>query len=185
MRQDKPLSSIPVHAAQGRQAMPSSSPPELDICDDPRFQRREWKLQRLFWYLMYAVLLAVMLGAMGKGMLSRASIGGTASSLHFEYERFLRYRAGDELRITFNSPYDLTRISFDRGYFRSIGIQRIFPKPKNILMTDETAILVFESISSEPMTVTITISPDHAGLHHGWIAVNAKARHPFKQFVYP
>jgi hypothetical protein len=165
--------------------MRPSSPPELDISDDPHFQNREWKLQRLFWFLMYAVLLAVMLGAIGKGVLSYASLGSTDGHLKFEYERLLRYRAGDEMRITVSSPYDTTRVSFDSDYFRQIGIRRVFPEPKNILMTEDTAIMIFESISTEPTMVTITISPDHIGSHHGWISVDGGPRHPFTQFVYP
>lgn len=165
--------------------MPSSSPPELEVCSDARFQKKEWKLQRFFWLLMYGALLAVMLGAIGKGVLSRAVLVDADGPLRFEYERFLRYRANDELRVTFSSPYDVTRISFDGDYFRRIGIQRIFPEPKNILMTDEAAILIFDSISAEPMMVTIIVSPDHVGMHHGWIAVNGEASHSFRQFVYP
>lgn len=171
--------------ARGREKMRPSSPPELDICDDPHFQKKEWKVQHLFWFLMYAVLLAVMLGAIGKGVLSYASLGGAGKTFQFEYERFLRYRANGEMRVTVSSPYDTTRVSFDSDYFRQIGIQRVFPEPKSILMTEDIAIMIFESISTEPTTVTITISPDRIGSHEGWIAVNGGARHPFKQFVYP
>jgi hypothetical protein len=171
--------------AHGRKQMRPSSPTELDICDDPHFQKKEWKVQHLFWFLMYAVLLAVMLGAIGKGILSYAGLSSTEGPLQFKYERFLRYRADGEMRITVSSPYDRARVTFDGDYFRQIGIKRVFPEPKSILMTEDTAIMIFESISTEPTMVTITISPDRIGSHHGWIAVDGGARHPFTQFVYP
>jgi hypothetical protein len=171
--------------ARTREAMRSSLPPKLDICDDPRFQQREWRMQRLFWLLMYVVLLAVMLGAIGKGVLSDSHLGSLQGPLHFEYERFLRYRAAGEMRVTVSSPYDTTRISLDGDYFRQIGIQGVFPEPKNILMTEDATIMIFDSISAEPTMVTISVSPDRIGLQHGWIAVDGGTRYPFKQFVYP
>lgn len=165
--------------------MNPSLPPDLETGEDLRFQKREWKVQRVFWSLMYGVIIAVMLGVTGKGMLSHSRLGTADGPLQLDYERFLRYRSNDDLRIAVRSHRDITRLTFNSDYFNHIGVQRILPEPKAMLMTDKTVTLVFDNIPSEPTIVTITVSPDSIGRHHGWAAVDGGARHSFTQFVYP
>lgn len=165
--------------------MQDSSPQGFDICTDPRFQRREWKVQRCVWLLMYATVVAVTMGVIGKGILSQATLRTSDGSLILSYERFLRYRAADGLRILIRSPEETVKVSFDSTYFKHIGVRNILPEPEETLMTHDTVTLTFRNTPSAPAMVLITISPERTGIQRGWVSVADGGRHPLTQFVYP
>lgn len=164
------------------------SPPSLlniDERENDHKQRREWMIQRLFWALLYAAILAIILGAVGRGPLSHIRIGEVGDPLQFEYERFLRYRATEDLRITVHNGSPSTRLLFSKDYFRNIGIQRIMPEPEEVLTTEKAVVLVFTGTPSVTSNITVTISPNKSGRHQGWVAVDNHPPHFFNQFVYP
>lgn len=137
------------------------------------------------WFFMYAAIAAVMLGGIGKGVLSHTVLHSEEGLLRIDYERFMRYRSADELHIVVRSPRDRVRLSFNTPYFNRIGVQRILPEPAETLMTADTVTLTFKNTPSEPAVVRLTISPDRIGSQRGWISIDGGPRHTFNQFVYP
>lgn len=167
---------------------PSNAPKDplgLDLNNDPRAQRKGWMVQRGFWAFFYGLMIAVMLGIVGKGVLSYAEVESTDGSFRMQYERFLRYQAPDELRLTLFSAGHFTRVTFNSEYFRDVGVKRIIPEPREILMTTEAVTLIFTALPVEETRITVDVSPRTVGLQEAWIAVDNQSPIPFKQFIYP
>jgi hypothetical protein len=60
----------------------------MEVNADIEFQRRVWRVQRIGWLIIAAVIVAALLGVFGGGPLSRAAVQG--DGLRLEYERFAR-----------------------------------------------------------------------------------------------
>lgn len=164
------------------------NPPDLlniDARESSHRQRLEWRIQQIFLIFLYAAILAVMLGAVGEGVLSHASLGMPSGPLQLEYERFLRYRSAENLHIRIHHGSPTAHLSLSKNYFRNVGLQRIMPEPKAVIMTEKAVILTFSGTPSEVSSITLTVSPDKVGRQHGWIAVDDYPPLLFSQFVYP
>jgi hypothetical protein len=72
---------------------------DLEIQQDLNYQRREWRIQRLGWVVMRLVILAALLGLLGNGPLSKASVTATDGSLRLDYHRCWHYRNPMTLEI--------------------------------------------------------------------------------------
>ena len=165
--------------------MESPPKPDLELEDNPQFQQREWRVQRICWVFFFAVIIAVMLGVIGNGILSRTELGAVGAPLRMEYQRFLRFHSPDELRLAIRSPGTTAKLIFESQYFKDIGVQSILPEPRTVMMTNEAVSLIFNAVPLEETRITISIRPDTVGNRAGWVAVDNHPRHAFSQFVYP
>ena len=81
--------SVSGHTERTRQSA------ELQLDEDPRFQERMWRIERLGWWAIGGILVAAAAGLFGHGLASRATLAipdpaRPASHLTLEYDRFTR-----------------------------------------------------------------------------------------------
>src|SRR5687767_14817323 len=103
---------------------------DLQIDQDPAFQRRMWAAQRAGWLVMALVILGGLLGAFGgRGLLARSQVGTDGDPLWMEYRRLARHGAPDALTLHVGpglaEPRDSTLgVWFDSSYLRGLEIQQ-------------------------------------------------------------
>jgi hypothetical protein len=158
--------------------------PGLEINEDLRHERREWGVQRVAWILLYLLLAAIALGLFGNGPLSKTVIGTDDAPL-LEYERFMRHRSPDTLRVTAVPSGGKVTVALGRRYLQRIAIQQIEPVPERVVAGVDATQFIFSAVSTQAVEVLFEIRPDRVGSADGWIAVNGGERHRFSQFVYP
>ncbi|HJU87933.1 MAG TPA: hypothetical protein VJ672_00990 [Gemmatimonadaceae bacterium] len=107
---------------------------ELEISEDADFQRLDWKLQRVGWGIMGALVIAGLLGFFGRGPVSKRVAGDAGDPLRVEYNRFLRRHADEQITLLI-APSALSangeaRVSIDSTLLREISIRRMTPEPE-------------------------------------------------------
>src|SRR4051812_33932540 len=65
-------------------------PRDLEISHEMPFHEQMWRLQRIGWALMGALMLIALLGFLGPGVFARTTAGERGAPLQVEYERFAR-----------------------------------------------------------------------------------------------
>jgi hypothetical protein len=145
--------------------------PGLQISENMREQKREWRVQRIAWAILYPLLFAIIIGLFGKGPISSAQLETASGAVHLKYERFLRYNAPDTLELTVQATSETVRVMLDNQYARKIQIEKITPTPTRVISGADTMIFVFSSRASTPMRAEFYFQPEKIGFLDGWIAV--------------
>jgi hypothetical protein len=166
----------------------SSSKDGLEITQDLSLQRREWRVQKVLWVLIAAVLIAALAGLIGPGPLSYSSVGG--SGFRVTYLRFARWQAPNSLVITASGPQGgPLRIEINRSYLASTAVQQITPEPSSVSSTGGAYLYTFQSTGvTTSTTVTFDLQPTSMGRLHAKVAPGPGAGGSpveFSQFVYP
>ena len=134
--------------------MPHSYP-GLEIDEDARQERREWGVQRITWVLLYVLLAATALGLFGNGPLSKTVAGAADGSLSLEYERFMRHRSPDTLRVTATPSGGRLDVAFDRAYLQRISIEQIEPQPERVVAGADATHFIFNADSAQAIEVLV------------------------------
>jgi hypothetical protein len=160
---------------------------DLQVTQDPVFQRREWRVQRVGRALMALVVAGGLLGLFGGGPLSRATVtdGG---GLRVDYGRFERVQAPTALRIHVH-PRAVSdgraEVWVDRDYLLDGQVVGVDPAPVASATGADRLVYVFDVADpTRPVVVTIHLRLQHAGLRAGRIGV-AGGTVSFRQLVYP
>ncbi len=103
----------------------------IQIDDDPAYQQREWRFERIGWVVMAVLLVAGLLGLLGYGPLSRTQ-AGTPGTLTVDYDRLQRASAPSEYR--FHATPTLARdgqlrLRFDNALLAEIELNSVLPEP--------------------------------------------------------
>jgi hypothetical protein len=167
------------------QHMEQEQYPGLQMSEDMLQQKREWAVQRIAWVVLYALLIAIALGLTGKGVLSDASVGSPETAIQMKYDRFMRWHAPNDLRLTVQPSSSSVRIMLDSQYVRQVEIKKITPTPERTISAGDAMIFVFNADPSDPLHAEFQIRPETIGRLTGWVAVDGKQRHAFSQVVYP
>ena len=162
-------------------------PRELEIEDDPRFQRREWRLQHLGWWMLSLLIGASVLGVFGSGPLSETRAGEPGTALWLEYDRFVRVGAPNRISVHLGAaPAErpVREVRFDRAYFDSLRINRITPEPQHVEVDGDDARLLFavEPTSRETIVV-FDVEPLVAGRRTGRVSTRQQ-QVLLRQFAY-
>lgn len=102
---------------------------ELQLEQDPTFQRRDWLVQRVGWALMLVVVLAAAGGLLGRGPAARATIGDAGAPIRIEYMRIIRHATAERLTMRLANVTGERRIVLDSAIVAALEIQRVVPAP--------------------------------------------------------
>jgi hypothetical protein len=160
----------------------------LQVDDNIDFQRRSWRIQRVGWVVMLAVVAAALAGALGSGPLSHRR-AGSADTVGVEYLRFSRYQTQENLSVHLSpraTRSETVRVWFDRGYLDGMKIDSVMPLPARLDAAGDR--LVYEFRVSKPgdaMTITFLMEPQRLGSIAGRLGAGDASPVTFRQFVYP
>lgn len=160
---------------------------ELDLAEDMRHQRREWKAEHVGWWVMGAILLAALLGLAGPGPLSLTTTGTPGSNLWVEHQRFARYQAPMEIKVHFRQPMqdDEIRIAMDREFYASTESE-ISPPPEKTELRGDRVSFVFPARSASGHTgIIFRAKPTQRGSHRVRIWLDDEHSVTLRIFIFP
>jgi hypothetical protein len=162
---------------------------DLELPDDPSFQRIEWIAQRAAWIVWGLVIIAALAGLFGPGPFSNATAESADQALSVHYERFLHYHNPTEIRLRVTKQdrsRELAEVLIDQSLLDRIEIRRIVPEPTENLVTDNGVIHVF-SIPRDAATGEITYWVDYEkyGRAKGQITLDGRSAVTLRTFVFP
>lgn len=161
------------------------------INEDPDFQQRSWKWQRVGWVVMILIVAAAFLGLFGSGgLFADARVGEPDSLLWVEYNRFGRLQAETTyLRVHLGpgaAEGDRLRFWLSRRYMESAHILGVTPQPESVEAgPDRYTFIISAPNLSQPTTVTFRLEPEEFGPLRGQVGLDGKGPLSFSQFVYP
>lgn len=160
----------------------------LQIDEDRTHQRREWRIERVGWALMAALLLAGLLGLLGDGPLSRARAGDGA--LTVDYDRLQRAAAPYAYR--FEADPSLARdgrlrLRFDDALLEDVELQSVIPEPESVAAGPGYTEFAFEMDAGAGPPAHIAIVYQHRTFGHvaGRITTTGAPPLVVDQFVFP
>lgn len=159
----------------------------LDLAEDMRHQRHEWKAEHIGWWAMGAVLVAALAGLAGPGPLSWTTAGTPGSDLWVEHQRFARYQAPMEIKVHFQQPAQdgEVRIAMNREFHASTESD-ISPQPEKTELKAERVVFVFPVRSAPGNTsVLFRVKPTQRGSHESRIWLGDDHSVAFRIFVFP
>ena len=162
---------------------------EIEVNQDLEFQRKEWRVQRIGWLVILAVIVAALLGAFGRGPLAHGEVTDAASGLRLEYERIARHESPSELVFHIRAGTVTTndvRIWLSRSYADGLEIERISPEPESESVTDDR--VTYSFLLDDPRRearVTFNLTPDAMGRRQASAGIVNGPTLRFAQFVLP
>jgi len=163
---------------------------DLEIGQDPDFQRRQWAIQRVGWVAMGMVILAALAGLMGAGPLSRATAGGPDDDLRLMYLRFDHRHAPTEVRMEIAGDAireGEVRVWVDQAFLDRIQLEQVIPEPEEVLAEPDRKVYVFRAGSNpnQPLAVTFQLQQDAFGVHTNRVGLVDGPELTFWQVIYP
>jgi hypothetical protein len=161
----------------------------LEIATDLKHQRRLWVVERVGWTVMGLLIVAGLAGLFGSGPLSRASAGQPGSALRVEYERFGRYEAPSELKLSIGAEQvqgSMLRVWISRDYLDRVEVERTMP-PCDVSQLDVNRVIYVFNLAqtNKPAMITFYVRPTAYGKTRGNIGIVGGPEVPFSEFVYP
>jgi hypothetical protein len=162
---------------------------ELDLETDARFQRSEWRAQRIGWIIWSLIVVAACLGLLGPGWLSDREAISADGGLTVGYDRFLHYHHPSQLTITCHGVHldsDAFGISVARSLLDQMQILRIDPEPVHSQVADNSVIYEFRrDPRANAGKVVFHVEYERYGNAEGEIALMGGDPVTLRQFVYP
>lgn len=158
----------------------------LEVAEDPAFQHRSWRIQRIGWLVMALLVLGALGGVFGAGPLSRAT--EESAELSVEYPRFARLQA--PVRLTLRFPAQAARngevrLWLERRYVEKAKLERVVPQPREVEASPERLTYVFAVAGGEGLAAaTFHLEFDTFGLVEGRAGTGSRVL-SFRQLVYP
>ena len=151
---------------------------EIDLQDDLKFTRGDWKIERVGWAALAAFLAAGFLGLLGPGLFSRVSADGPLS---VEYERFSRLMNEEEIRVRL-SPGDRS-LWVENRFLDGVRIRSMTPEPASVKAEPGWTVYTFEAAGD--VDALLEVEPRKAGRSEGRFGVSPDRTVAVRQFVYP
>ena len=166
-----------------------SSLQDLESPEALRSQRREWIAERIGWLAIALVLLAGLLGLLGRGPLSHVRRTSSDGSLAVEYYALERYHAPTRLIIRLREPASAApqvRLAISRRFADSTIEETIVPRPVLVESRgDELVYTLRMSEIDEQGAIIIRYEHDEFGALPYHVRIDGPAEVPLSQFVFP
>jgi protein-L-isoaspartate(D-aspartate) O-methyltransferase len=149
--------------------------------DEP-FEDRWWRVEKIAWMLMTALLVAGGCGLFGRGALAKSH--ATGSDVAVEYERVVRYQT--PTRISLRVPPDDrgTRVFVGRSLLDRLQVQSSMPPPLGSEVRPDGAVLLFPTQPTGGV-ITLTAEPGSIGICQQSLGLDGRPPISFRQLILP
>jgi hypothetical protein len=142
------------------------------VGEDLEFQRHWWAFERAVWIFFLLVLVADVLGLLGRGPLAKAERRSADGLLNVHYERVERATTPSTLTIQPSAAAvqnGAVHVFVGEAVLRELGSQRIDPQPASATVGNGGVTFVFPS-QSQPSAIQFQLAPQSIGVHHFTVA---------------
>jgi hypothetical protein len=163
----------------------------IQIDENPGFQARYWRIERIGWWAMAATLLAAGAGLFGHGLVSRAKLFlpdpvETAGGIVLDYEQW--GRAHRESQFLLSRPSELSSGTFSlwlsNEYLRDAELLRMTPEAATQELVSNGVRYHFR-IDHGLQTVILRFKPERPGRLSGSFRLNDGPPVTFEQWIFP
>ncbi|MFD2245187.1 hypothetical protein [Pontibacter ruber] len=159
----------------------------LEIQEDINLASKTWTLQRIGWVVMLLIVISAVLGFTGGGGvagINNMKVGGEAEGMQLEYERFLRWEAPAEFKVTlFDVQAPEQQLRFSKDFYEKLQVEQVVPEPKEVQVGKDYITYTFNSEGDEARMI-FYLKPQQPGQLQ--VAVdNGRKKITLSQFVYP
>jgi hypothetical protein len=160
---------------------------ELELEQDPHFQRLDWRLQRAGWGLMLLLIVSAASGLLGRGPLARTTIAPAGSPLTVEYNRLIRHGTEERLTLRLDAlASGEARVTLDSALLSAIQIRRLTPRPVRVETTPGGAAYTFALAGpSAARAIIIDYVSERYWRRSGTLALNDRPPLPLSLFIFP
>lgn len=159
----------------------------LQIDQNERFQRREWRFERIGWGILGVFVLAGLVGLLGTGPLSWAAARSEQGLVTVEYQRIAHHEADDSVSLVFAADAaeeGTISVELTGSWVAGVDMQGISPQP-----VEERAVpggVVFDIAVERPgpTSVLIGFRAQEYGTLEATVAVRGDTT-SFTQLVLP
>jgi hypothetical protein len=167
----------------------ATAPKTLEVEQDLRYQKWEWRLQRVGWVLIALFVLAAALGFVAEGPLTKKKAAAQDGSLQVEYGAVLHYHNPSELRLFVAkdaAPGNELHIQVSVDYLDDIQIKTITPEPLRVEAGSDSHTFIFAQTRPGAATALVFhIEPNRIGRIAGQVQVAGKEAVTLSHFVWP
>jgi hypothetical protein len=160
-----------------------------DINQDLDFSRREWRVERVGWVIMALVVLAALLGLLGRGPLTEKVAWDAGSEMWVEYDSVDHMQAPSELKLHVGPGIvttDELRLALNAAYLSRIEIERIQPEPSAQELAGDEVIYVFDVAEpGQPVDLSLQFRFARPGRVTAVMAIEGGPQLSFNQLVLP
>lgn len=161
-------------------------PPGLEIDQDIGFLRRLWRVQRVGWLCMSALVAAGLSGALGAGPLARTRIDVAGVGASISWDRVMRQSARATLEVALPERVNknLPRTIFvDAATLRAFRIESIVPSPTHTRAAADGVIFDFDVAARG--VVRFHVVPEDSGMHRAILRLDDGDAVPLRCLVLP
>lgn len=157
------------------------------VQENMRWQRIEWRIQRVGYVLLVAMVISGACGLFSKGFLSDRDIVSSNGELRVEYERFARQQSDMAMTIRLHPLRDsLYRITISGNGVDNFQLQSIQPQPLRAESRDRSLTLWYQTQSlNHGASVWLGGQPHSPGKYTFAVSDSQGAQVRFTQWVYP
>lgn len=161
----------------------------LQVKEDVGFEQRQWRVERIGWLLIAAIIVAALAGVFGPGPVSLSSITSEDGRLRVDYHRFARF--GSRTRVNVEASGDLVddgqlRLVVDEDWLSSVEVEHVTPMPSDVQPRGEDVLYTF-AVAGRPdeVSVRFDLRPDAVGTVGGSVGTPDGISIEVGQFYYP
>jgi hypothetical protein len=147
-------------------------------------QRREWVIQRVAWVIVGLILAGSLVGAFGKGPLSRRT--QHVQGLTLKYDRIVRFQDRTELRVTVEGDAsEVVSLEVGDDYLSHVELESVVPEPEEQRSRPGVVELRFRPArAGEPVEVCVRVKVAKVGTLKGSVSAGRGVLR-FEQFCLP
>lgn len=157
---------------------------DLEIDQHMGIQEFSWRIQQIGQVAIVLVLVAALVGLLGRGPLARTR-AGDPSTIAVEYGRFERRTQETTMIVRLGpQPSGVAQLWVDVSYVAAQPFQRIIPEPERVEMIGDRLVMTLRVSGAHP-EVLITTRPEAFGSMQARMGLLDGPEVVFDQFVYP
>jgi hypothetical protein len=151
-----------------------------------RWQRIEWRIQRLGYVILLAVVISGACGLFSKGFLSDREIVSSNGMLHVKYERFGRQQSDMAMTLRLQPQRALYHVTLSGDGVDNFQLQSIQPQPLRAESRDRSLTLWYQTQSlNHGASIWLGGQPQSPGKYTFVISDSEGDNVQFTQWVYP
>jgi hypothetical protein len=162
---------------------------DLEIEHDMRFQRREWRAQRIGRFALLGVIIMALAGVFGSGPLSSVTRRTADGLLEVHYHRIARHGSPEPLRIRITpvvATDSVVDIWISQEYLHGLAVRWISPDPVDVAAGNDRLTYRFQLLKgSRVADLIFQVDADRLWMRRGAIGRVGGDSIRFRQFVFP